>query len=83
VVILHKSFWYAGVIWLFRECGYRIWYTAGGFAGLLLLMEWMQRHLPNRSPEITDSVVTVLVAFILALLERHSRKAKSTPGNEA
>ncbi|MCU1237618.1 MAG: hypothetical protein JWP63_5585 [Candidatus Solibacter sp.] len=53
------------MVWLLRAAGYR--YRDAGMvtAAALLLLEILQRHLPNRQPEITDAFIAALMACVL------------------
>jgi VanZ family protein len=64
VVILRKAFDYGAMVWLARGIGLA---RAGiAVSAILFLAEWAQRYLPGRQPEITDSVLTLIMAGILA-----------------
>lgn len=70
LVLLRKAFEYGTLVWLLRASGLRygsagVWVAAG-----LMLLETAQRYLPNRQPEITDSVIAGLFACILWGSER-------------
>jgi VanZ family protein len=81
IVLLRKSFWYGAPIWLFRRAGHGIWLPACAVAGLLALIEFAQRYLPGRTPEITDPLLALLLACVLRLLERQrTRSETAVPG---
>jgi VanZ family protein len=65
LVLLRKAFEYGSIVWLLRAAGYR--YRDAGMvtAAALLLLEILQRHLPNRQPEITDAFIAALMACVL------------------
>ena len=75
LVLLRKAFEYGSMVWLLRAAGYR--YTNAGMAtaAALLLLELVQRHLPNRQPEITDAVIAALMTSVL-WGARNSRRAR-------
>ena len=63
--LLRKSFEYGAMVWTLRGIGLR--YANAGMAvrAALLLLELLQRHLPNRQPEITDALIAGLMACVL------------------
>jgi hypothetical protein len=65
VILLRKAFEYGALVWLFRSEGMSYARAAIAVAGSLAVLEAIQRYLPGRSPEITDSVVTLLMALAL------------------
>jgi VanZ family protein len=71
VILFRKAFEYGALVWLFRVCGISYARAAVAVAASLAILEAIQRYLPGRTPEITDSVVTLLMA--LALWHLHKR----------
>ena len=68
-VILRKGFEYGSLVWLMRAGKWR-YRTAGMVtAAGLFVMEWIQTRLPGRSPEITDSLLALLMALMLWLVD--------------
>ena len=65
VILLRKAFEYGALVWLFRAQGISYARAAVTVAGSLAVMEAFQRYLPGRTPEITDSVVALLMAVAL------------------
>jgi len=65
VVLLRKAFEYGALVWLFRTRGISYARAAVAVAGSLAVLEAIQRYLPGRTPEITDSVLTLLIALVL------------------
>jgi VanZ family protein len=65
VVVLRKAFEYGALVWLFRTQGISYARAAVAVAGSLAVLEAIQRYLPGRTPEITDSVLTLLMALVL------------------
>jgi VanZ family protein len=62
-VILRKAFEYGAMVWLMRRIGM---VRAGLLvAAALFALEWTQRWLPGRSPEITDPVMALLMMLLL------------------
>jgi len=72
VILLRKAFEYGALVWLFRTQGVSYARAAVVVAGALAVLEAIQRYLPGRSPEITDSVVTLLMALVLWRLSRRA-----------
>ncbi|HEY1221492.1 MAG: VanZ family protein [Bryobacteraceae bacterium] len=76
VILLRKAFFYGAAIWLLVRAG--IWYpvAGGALAVALFNLERAQRYLPGRTPEITDSVIAVVMtAALWALGERRSPRS--------
>jgi len=65
VILLRKTFEYGALVWLFRTQGISYARAAAVVAGSLALLEALQRYLPGRTPEITDSVLALLMALVL------------------
>jgi VanZ family protein len=65
LVLLRKAFDYGGMVWLLRAAGYPFRNAGMATAAALLLLEVLQRHLPNRQPEITDACIAALMAWVL------------------
>jgi VanZ family protein len=65
VILLRKAFEYGALVWLFRAEGISYARAAVAVAGSLAVLEAIQRYLPGRTPEITDSVVALLMALVL------------------
>ncbi len=65
VALLRKAFEYGALVWLFCSRGISHARAAVAVAGSLAVLEAMQRYLPGRTPEITDSVVALLMALVL------------------
>ncbi|HXM42036.1 MAG TPA: VanZ family protein [Bryobacteraceae bacterium] len=68
VVLFRKSFWYGSLLWLWRASGCSLAWTTAVAAAALFLLEQVQVNLPGRTPEITDSVLAVLMGLLLWLL---------------
>ena len=65
VILLRKAFEYGALVWLLRAQGISYARAALAVAGSLAVFEAIQRYLPGRTPEITDSVLTLLMALVL------------------
>jgi VanZ family protein len=69
VVLFRKSFWYGSVIWLWCAAGFRLALVTVIAAAVLFLLERVQVYLPGRTPEITDTVLAVLMGVLLGLID--------------
>src|SRR5581483_2806978 len=77
VVFLRKSFWYGGAIWSLRQAGAGYFKPALGISLLLAVLEWVQRYLPGRTPEITDPVLAIVLALFLYLFQQYSESVST------
>jgi VanZ family protein len=77
LVLLRKAFEYGAMLWLLRAAGYRYLNAGIATAAALLLLEILQRHLPNRQPEITDALLAALLACILWGVQASGKVMKS------
>jgi VanZ family protein len=73
VMLLKKSFWYGAAVWTFHEAGKGYWKPAFGIAALLAALEWTQRYLPGRTPEISDPLLALLLTAFMSLLQNSAR----------
>jgi hypothetical protein len=65
IIFVEKSFMYAGSIWAARQARVRLRTATISVAVLLLVLEMVQTHIPNRSPESTDAVMAIIAGFVL------------------
>ena len=72
LVLLRKAYEYGALVWLLRASGLRYWSAGVSVAAALMLLEMAQRYLPNRQPEITDAVISAILACILWGSERRA-----------
>jgi hypothetical protein len=72
LVLLRKAFEYGSLVWLLRASGMRYWSAGIWVAAGLLLLETLQRYMPNRQPEITDALLAGVLALILWGSERRT-----------
>jgi hypothetical protein len=70
VIIAGKAFDYGALLWLLRRSGVPLLPAAVAMAAALLALEWFQRLLPGRTPESTDAVLALIMAFALWRLGR-------------
>ena len=70
LALFQKIFLYSGLIFLFYELGFT-WLRAAIYTGLLLLLiEISQIYFSGHSPEITDPLLALLLAFGMVELDR-------------
>lgn len=67
-ILLRKAFEYGSLVWLMHAGKYRHMVAGTLLAIGLFGMEMMQTRMPARTPEITDSVLVLLMAVVLRLL---------------
>ena len=76
VILLRKAFLYGAAVWLLVRSGIRYPVAGGALAASLFALEMVQRYLPGRTPEITDSLIAVAMTVALwALADRRPRPA--------
>lgn len=82
VVFFRKCFLYGVPVWLLRKVGFRYIVGAFSIAALLAAIEAAQLHLPDRTAEITDPLLALIMAVILHVSRQHKDSAASriTPG---
>ena len=69
VILARKAFDYGAMVWLLRANGVS-WVGAGAaVAGALAVLGAAQQWLPGRTPESTDAVLALMLAFILWSLD--------------
>ena len=78
VVLLGKAFYYGAGVWLGHARGWSYARAALAMAAALAVLEWTQRYLPGRSPEITDAFLALLMGLILWFVgDSRARNKKS------
>jgi VanZ family protein len=68
LVILRKAFDYGAMVWLLRPIG--VVRAGVSVAAALAVLEWVQRYLPGRQPEITDAVLALMMTIPLVWARR-------------
>ena len=68
ISFFEKVFTYGTIVWLVEECGWRLWIAAVAAAGFVMALRLCQVYLPGRSAEITDTIMVLLLAGLMALL---------------
>jgi len=80
MALFEKSFLYGSLIYLFTEAGGRL-RAAALIVGLTLLgTAYVQRYLPDRSAEITDVIIALLLAGGFALVRESPQAVECSSG---
>ncbi len=66
---LEKAFLYGALIWLLEKSGLRSGRSTILVAILLFAASWAETYLPDRSAEITDALMALLIGIIIALVK--------------
>lgn len=82
-VMLEKSFWYASAVWLVARAGAGLLAAAIACAVLLGAIEAAQMFLPGRTPEITDPLLALGLAWLLAVLAAPARTVRDRAASGA
>ena len=69
-ILARKAFDYGAMVWLLRKMGVSYWRAGMAVAAGLLVCELAQVYLPGRTPEITDSVLALLMVAALWRADR-------------
>lgn len=64
-VVFEKGYLYAGAVWILFQSGLGRVASGVSVATLLTVIEWMQRYLPGRSPEVADPIIALLAIMLL------------------
>ena len=67
-IVLGKTFIYGTFVWLLRDSGWRMRYAAAAAAITLAAIEVTQMYLPGRTPEITDPLLALILAWVLSVI---------------
>lgn len=65
IVIARKAFDYGAMVFALRCAGWKYWRAGLSIAGALALAEALQTYLPGRTPEITDSLLALLMTAVM------------------
>ena len=72
---MEKCFLYGSLLFLLGRAGMRPAFAAVLVAGTLFATSWAETYLPDRSAEITDALMTLLIAGGFALIgDQHDRR---------
>jgi len=72
---LEKAFTYGTLVWLVVRAGFRLGPAALWTAALVLVIRVTQIYLPGRSAEISDAIITLLLAGLMRLLNENPGEA--------
>lgn len=81
MAFLEKSFLYGSLVWLAAEAGLPFWQSALVVAVLLFVTSVAETHLPGRSAEITDALMVVIIALVMAPFRRQPPPPMGEPDN--
>lgn len=79
IVFADKIFFYGATVWFTTALTGSLTIATVAVAGLLGILEALQTYQPGRTPEISDAVLTLVVGFVLYLLELRTRKNSERP----
>ncbi len=71
-VVLEKSYLYTGAVWLVYQAGFSRIVSGVSVAVVLAVVEWAQRYLPGRTPEVADPLIALLVILLLERKTGHT-----------
>jgi VanZ family protein len=66
---LEKAFLYGALIWLLDQSGLRTGMSTILVAIMLFAASWAETYLPDRSAEITDALMALLIGVIIAVVK--------------
>lgn len=69
---MEKFFLYGSMIWLLWASGLRLRASTVLVAASLFVTSVIELHLPDRSAEITDAVMAIILGGVIALMTRHA-----------
>jgi glycopeptide antibiotics resistance protein len=81
-VLVEKLFFYGSAIWLLREAGMKLRTAAMFTAAVLFVVEALQLRT-NRTPEITDPLLALMIGFGLHAFHPQPRRTSSLSGTSA
>lgn len=64
-IVSEKGYLYAGAVWMLYRSGAGRLASGVSVALLLAAIEWTQRYLPGRSPEVADPIIALLAIMLL------------------
>ena len=79
LVLLEKFFFYGSLIWLVRETGIGARLAALAVAGLVAAVEVAQVWGSGHTPEITDPLLVILIAWSLSAIETGRSEPVAAP----
>lgn len=69
VSFLEKTFLYGALIWLLHRTGLRLAASTGLVATTLFFTSWAEIYLPDRSAEVTDALMALLIGAIIVVVK--------------
>jgi VanZ family protein len=78
-IVAGKFFLYGSSVWLLREAGFGLRFSAGIVTLVLGAGEIAQRYLPGRVPESTDPLLALAAALSIACLKDRPSRAAEPP----
>jgi VanZ family protein len=87
MAMLEKFFLYGSLVWLIAEALLPLWLATLSVALTLFVTSVAETYLPDRSAEITDAVMVLIIGFIMQALRppelRRSRPSRRQPARSA
>lgn len=77
MAFLQKFFLYGGAIWLLVRAGLRLGPATMATTVMLFITSEAERFLPNRSAEITDAIMALMIGAIFALIGSKPNEARN------
>jgi len=72
-----KFFLFGSSIWLLAKAGLRLRLSIAIIAAILFMTSYAEAYLPNRSAEVTDTVMALIIGAVFALIEKDTRRNDS------
>ena len=72
-----KFFLFGSSIWLLAQAGLRLRLSIAIVAAILFMTSYAEAYLPNRSAEVTDTVMALIIGAVFALIEKDTRRNDS------
>jgi VanZ family protein len=73
---LEKAFLYGALIWLLDKSGLRTGVSTILVAIMLFAASWAESYLPDRSAEITDALMALLIGAIIAVVKTPTERSR-------
>lgn len=74
--LAQTAFVVSGCLWLMQDIGWRAWSAVVALSGWVFVLEWTQRWIVDRSPSVTDALVTLLAGVLIGQSARASSTVK-------
>ena len=71
---LQKFFLFGSSIWLLAKAGLRLRLSIAIIAAILFITSYAEAYLRNRSAEVTDTVMALIIGAMFALVENETRR---------